>query len=494
LLIFGCEFLLGPDEPAGGGNLVISLGEGGRAAVPTTEEQAQLRYELALTGPREQKITVSLAPGQTFNKQVTLGEWHIYVEAYNPDDVLIGIGSATVRVRAGIQNEARVRMTIYVAVTGITDVPLIGTAETALPLSGTVEPSDATYKTIVWTVSSQGTTGAEITDGNKLTTTGAGTAVVTATVTNGTAIGTPYTQDFSIAITGIRMIRTINGVNIPFRYVPAGSFMLNQDESGNTPPDLTMTISNGYWMGETEVTQELFAAVMGTNPSQFRGPMNPPDSGEIQDQRPVEQINWYDAIAFCNKLSLADGKDPVYSVIVSGTEVSWATLAYNDIPNGSINADWDIATIVPGANGYRLPTEMEWMWAAMGADTSVQPNITGYSKAFAGNTGSNSINDYAWYGQTGGNSNGKTHEVGKKTANELGLYDMSGNVWEWCWDWDGSYPSGNQTDYKGPSSGTDRVDRGGGWSDSASSCTVVFRDSVGPPYYRHGTGIRVVCP
>jgi formylglycine-generating enzyme required for sulfatase activity len=200
----------------------------------------------------------------------------------------------------------------------------------------------------------------------------------------------------------------------------------------------------------------------------------------------VERVSWYDAIAFCNKLSLANGKEPVYSV--SG--VDWATLAYDEIPTSS-DAAWNDATWNKTKNGYRLPTEMEWMWAAMGANKTARPNTTGYSKTFAGSDGINSIGDYAWYP---GNATGKTHEAGKKSANEIGLKDMSGNVWEWCWDrWGSSIPDGTQTDYDGASD-ADRVIRGGSWYDDESCCAVSFR-YIYYPYLRYdGLGFRVACP
>jgi formylglycine-generating enzyme required for sulfatase activity len=279
------------------------------------------------------------------------------------------------------------------------------------------------------------------------------------------------------------MTRTLNGVNVPFRYVPAGSFMLRQDGTATSPPDLTMTISQGYWMGETEVTQELFQAVMGTNPSNFTSGAA---SGEIQNRRPVEKVNWYDAIAFCNKLSLAAGKDPVYSV---GGITDWAALSYDSIPTVD-DSTWNAATMDMSKNGYRLPTEMEWMWAAMGADKTSQPNTTGYDKAFVGSNGSNNIGDYAWYYDNAGS---KTHEVGKKTENELGLKDMSGNVFEWCWDWYSSYPTGEETDYTGAGSGTYRVGRGGSWHHGASYCPVADRSSGDPGNRGIYLGFRVVC-
>jgi formylglycine-generating enzyme required for sulfatase activity len=276
---------------------------------------------------------------------------------------------------------------------------------------------------------------------------------------------------------GTQSIHSISGVSVPFRYVPAGSF-----QRDGTATNISV-ITNGYWMSETEVTQELFQAVMETNPSNFTSGAA---SDEIQNQRPVEGVNWYEAIAFCNKLSLAAGKELVYSV--SG--INWETLTYSEIPSGSSDPTWNAAIMDMSKNGYRLPTEMEWMWAAMGADKTSQPNTTGWNKDFAGSNGSNSIDGYAWYTVNAGS---KTHEVGKKGANELGLKDTSGNVWEWCWDWWSSgYPAGEETDYTGAGSGTYRVNRGGGWSTDASYCTVAVR-SFNFPYSRNNyLGFRVV--
>jgi formylglycine-generating enzyme required for sulfatase activity len=282
-----------------------------------------------------------------------------------------------------------------------------------------------------------------------------------------------------IKISADVQIRTISDVSIIFRYVPAGSF-----QRDSTAANISV-ITTGYWMGETEVSQELFQVVMGTNPSSFTG--SSAASGEVQNRRPVETVNWYAAIAFCNKLSLLDGKEPVYSV--DGIS-DWANLAYSAIPT-SVDTTWDAAVMDTGKNGYRLPTEMEWMWAAMGADKTAQPNTTGYDKAFAGSTGSNSVDDYAWYN---GNSNSKTHEVGKKQANELGLYDMSGNVWEWCWDWYGSYSSGSQTNPTGAFLGTARVNRGGSWYHSAGTVRSAFRGGNTPSDRLYNLGFRLARP
>jgi formylglycine-generating enzyme required for sulfatase activity len=350
-------------------------------------------------------------------------------------------------------------------------------------LIATVAPANATNKTVSW--SSSAPSIATVSNAGLVTAVTAGTATITVRTNDG-----GYTANCTVTVTqtpvpGTLSSRTLNGVSVAFRYVPAGSFLRDSNFSNIS------VITHDYWMGETEVTQELFLAVMGTNPSYFDGssggdPAKDTPAGETQSKRPVERVSWYDAIAFCNKLSLADGKEPVYRV--SGVAIDWAGLSYSSIPTEG-NAVWDAVVMDTGKNGYRLPTEMEWMWAATGADKTVQPNMAGYNKAFAGSNGSNSIGNYAW-----DNSGEKTHEAGKKQGNELGLRDMSGNVWEWCWDWYGSYPSGTLTDRAGPGSGTYRVVRGGSWISGASSCAVSYRSGSGPGNRSYDVGFRVACP
>jgi sulfatase modifying factor 1 len=208
---------------------------------------------------------------------------------------------------------------------------------------------------------------------------------------------------------------------------------------------------------------------------------------------PVQNVNWYHALVFCNKLSKAENLKPVYTISGSTTPADWGTVptAANDPTWDAVEADWT-------ANGYRLPTEMEWMWAAMGA-TDV---TTGYTKAFAGSTGSNAIGDYAVFGyygiEAGRTTTARTNPVRSKKANELGLYDMSGNVWEWCWDWHDTYPTEDRNDYTGPASapasGTYRVLRGGSWLDFASLAAVAIRGGSAPYDPYDGVGFRVVRP
>jgi len=231
-------------------------------------------------------------------------------------------------------------------------------------------------------------------------------------------------------------------------HVPGGSFRMGSDSGdSDEKPVHTVTVS-GFYIMNTEVTQADYTALMGTNPSYFKG-----------DSLPVEQVSWYDAVAYANKLSQKDGLTPAYTT--SGTNVTW---------NKS-------------ANGWRLPTEAEWEYAALGG-----PKAQGLatSAVYAGSTDLGSV---AWYS---GNSGSKTHQVATKAPNTLGLYDMSGNVREWTNDWYGSYSSGSQTDPTGAASGTNRVYRGGSWDIDASYARSAYRNDYTPDGRNNYLGFRLV--
>jgi formylglycine-generating enzyme required for sulfatase activity len=210
--------------------------------------------------------------------------------------------------------------------------------------------------------------------------------------------------------------------------IPSGTFIMGctSEQSGcgiYELPTHQVTLS-AYEIGKYEITQKEWRTIMGTNPSHFTG-----------DNKPVEQVSWYEILSFCNALSIREGLTPVY---IDTSTANWS------------------------ANGYRLPTEAEWEYAARGGASSTN---TLYS-------GSNTLEDVGWYYSNSGNT---THDVGTKNPNQLGIYDMSGNVMEWCWDWYGVYSSQNQTNPKGPDSGNSRILRGGNWNFDANSCRIAGR-------------------
>ena len=219
---------------------------------------------------------------------------------------------------------------------------------------------------------------------------------------------------------------TVKGVNFTMKKVEAGSFQMGSNDGGSDEkPEHTVALTRDYYLGETEVTQALWEAVMGKNPSSFKGASNP-----------VENVSYNDCLTFIEKLNQLTGRK------------------------------------------FRLPTEAEWEYAARGGKHS-----RGYKYA-----GSNNLDEVAWYTD---NSGSKTHQVKTKKANELGIYDMSGNVYEWCSDRYGSYPSGNVTNPTGPDSGSSRVRRGGSWNNRAASCRSAFRIGFGPTRRFDFLGLRL---
>ena len=255
--------------------------------------------------------------------------------------------------------------------------------------------------------------------------------------------------------------------------VPGGSFQLGKDlgtaATGDVTPLSNVTIS-GFYMGKYEVTQGQYQAVMGSNPASGYG---------AGDNYPVYYVSWYDALVFCNKLSRMEGLTPAYSISGSTNPDDWGSA-----PTSS-NSTWNAVTVVSGSTGYRLPTEAQWEYAAKGGNPQAAGWV-GYTYA-----GSDNPAEVAWYNSNGGST---SKVVGTKAPNGLGIYDMSGNVWEWCWDWYGSYSSADKTDSTGASSGSNRVARGGNWHYSAEFVRSADRGSINPNYRSYLIGFRLARP
>ena len=258
--------------------------------------------------------------------------------------------------------------------------------------------------------------------------------------TDGTKIKVPYTQLDSIATYTYEEGQdddqdnadtkqyNVGGVVFNMIKVQAGTFKMGSTTGeSNEQPVYSVTISKDYYIGETEVTQELWTAVMGSNPSYNT-------SGS---QLPVDHVSWNDCQTFISKLNSLTGTN------------------------------------------FRLPTEAEWEFAARGGNKSA-----GYTYS-----GSNTIDDVAWYTS---NSGGKAHVVKTKQPNELGIYDMSGNVWEWCSDWYGGYSSASVTDPTGAATGSLRINRGGSWLFNANNCRCAYRYFYAPAGKDTDLGLRLV--
>ena len=268
-----------------------------------------------------------------------------------------------------------------------------------------------------------------------------------------------------------------------FVYIPAGKFQMGSTVGdADEKPNHKVTISKGYFMGRHEVTQKEWAEVMKDNangiseyPSHFK---NSPAENEDQTQRPVEQVSWYDAVVYCNRRSIAEDLTPCYTIGGKTNPDEWGTVPTSSDDPWEVTCDWE-------ANGYRLPTEEEWEYAARAGDDTTN------ARTWSGTKVGDDLENYAWYSK---NSENKTHQVGTLHPNEWGLYDMSGNVWEWCWDWYGNYSDESVSDPHGGSSGGSRVCRGGSWGSLANYCTVSFRRYLDPGSRSASLGFRLVRP
>jgi len=253
--------------------------------------------------------------------------------------------------------------------------------------------------------------------------------------------------------------RVTNSLGMELVLIPDGAFLrgssLRELMRKSDEEQHRVTISRPFYMSTTEVTQEQWFSVMEDNPSHFR---------ECGGNCPVDSVDWFDAIRFCNLLSEVEGLSPVY--VQDGGDVTWTR----------------------DAKGYRLPTEAEWEYACRaGTETAFHTGdclVTDQA---------NYHGEYPYEGCKEGLTRGKTTRAGSYAANDYGLVDMHGNVWEWCWDWYGDYPvEAMATDPSGPAAGDRRILRGGAWSRHAEHCRSANRTGQYPGYRRDCDGLRVV--
>jgi len=256
----------------------------------------------------------------------------------------------------------------------------------------------------------------------------------------GVLTGNDRTVEVSVTMEKIRGAEegqawTVPDLSLEMTHIRAGSFTMGSPSSeegrfDSESPQTMVKLTKGYWLGKTQITQAQWEALMGNNPSNFKGV-----------DRPVEQVSWEDAVQFCRKLTERERQ----------------------------------AGRLPEGYEYTLPTAAQWEYACRAGTTG----------PFAG---SGKLDEVGWYNR---NSGGQPHSVGKKRPNAWGCYDMHGNVWEWCHDWYGKYPGGSVTDPTGPPSGSDRVLHGGSWADSAQFCRSAFRSWIEPDSRFNRGGFRV---
>jgi formylglycine-generating enzyme required for sulfatase activity len=394
---------------------------------------------LTLNATRSETLVPTIAPSNATNKNVTWSTSNATVATVYNGEVTAHI-AGTVTITATTQDGGKTATCVVTVLSGIDSVTLdkstltltSGASETLTSTTTTTNSNPATIRDVTWSTSNAAVAGVNVVDNRTVTVTpyASGTATITVTTVDG---GKTATCVVTVAFAPLEILM------VP---IPAGTFMMGSPESepnrslNETQHQVTLT--QGFSMGKFPVTQAQYEAVMGSNPSVF----NPDDNSLVHElitaDFPVERVSWYDALKFCNRLSMREGLSPAYMVNGSIYPDDWGK-TFNE----------NAITIVAGSTGYRLPTEAQWEYACRAGTT------TAYSW---GDTGI-----FGWYSS---NSSNRTHKVGDIWVNAWGLHDMHGNVWEWCWDQYGGGPS--------------RVLRGGAYNTDGHYLRSAFRHYYDP--------------
>jgi formylglycine-generating enzyme required for sulfatase activity len=349
-------------------------------------------------------------------------------------------------------------------------------------LTATVSPANADNKNVKW--SSGDSAIATVSADGLVTPVKTGTTTISVTTADG-----DYTAQCAVTVSIVAMVQ-----------IPAGTFIMG---SPATEPNRiearegqhSVTLTKDFYMGKYQVTQAQWEAVTGKTIEQQQGSSTDYGRGE---KHPVYYVTWYDTVEFCNKLSVMEGFDPVYSLNGETDPDEW----------GTKGADWNSIEMDISKNGYRLPTEAEWEYACRGsyANKATETNTKPFGIGDGTKMVSGMANFYVTYPydlahDPAGEYNdaeaagyvGKTTAVGSYNyPNNYGLYDMHGNVWEWCWDWYKEDITEDNTDPTGAVTGVNRVLRGGSWGDVGQHLRSALRLYVDPSGRDGLLGFRLV--